>query len=237
LASHFEILDYVRITPAWGLPAVVVFGFIGVFSSIVAFFSKPDVGETWRSPEGPLRFAYFIAIIQIGLFGFLTFFSLVASRILHNRSLSGWAAIFGAVLLSESIAFVIGLALVKASYDRPLFQDILGYRYAVVGAGWLNLLLIAFFFGLLVASTNLRHRSMTRVVLAEEIPDLEGAIGPSGHQANFTLTPKEKEVEGKLIFRLSHSVLLLTNRHGSPLVVIPEEKIERIESMKNHYPL
>jgi hypothetical protein len=42
-------------------------------------------------------------------------------------------------------------------------------------------------------------------------------------------------VEGKLIFRLSHSVLLLTKRHASPLVLIHEDKIERIESPKNRY--
>jgi hypothetical protein len=241
LASHFEILDYVRITPAWALPAGLVYLFIAAVSlggrvsrrwSPIHYASR----TVWQAMAikffgGLLRFDELhpglpnaFEILFLAVFTLLSFFN-------HAVAV---AAMCEAVLFSRAMAYLLGLVLVALSPVPTFLRTMLGEKtYIGTSVTWMTVLSFAFFFGFLVDPILVRNRSMTRVVLAEEIPSLEGAIGLPGQETIFKLTPKEVEVEGKLIFRLSHSVLLLTKRHGSPLVVIPEEKIERIESLKN----
>jgi hypothetical protein len=40
LAAHFEILDYLRITPAWALPAALCYGIVYIYT-IAAFEFPP----------------------------------------------------------------------------------------------------------------------------------------------------------------------------------------------------
>jgi hypothetical protein len=203
LASHFEILDWVRITPVWALPAALYCGIV-TGSGLLAVI----VGGARRLVGWALALIPFLLLAS----SFLTFYT----------GVSLVAAIIGTVLISffsPWVSILVVWAFQRATPNQQEFlRTILGptimvpKKFVYLSVVWLNVLSFAFFFGLFVAPILLRNKSPTRVILAEEV-----------------------EVKGILIFRLSHSVLLLTKRHGSPLVVIPEEKIQRIESLKNQY--
>ena len=237
LAAHFELLDYLRITPAWALPAALCYGIVYIYT-IAALNFRPSIPGFERLRQFLAGLGWSRVEVEITLLAGIT--GICIATYLLNKQLKvalPIAAIVGTVWLSRTIPYEIGRALKMTSADTRTFtRTILGERHVETTVAWLSVLSFAFFFGLLVAPTYVRGSSTTRVVLAVEIPKMEGAVRSPGLETSLKLTPNEPEVEGILVFRLSHSVLLLTKRHGSPLVVIPEERIERIESLKTPVP-
>jgi len=240
LAIHFEVLDWVRITPAWALPAFLFYG------SMTGLFLLWGILQERLSPpgrSGPLRrffpskgsIGYLLLVGEIFL-ALSIAWDIVQYYAERNRSFPRTTALYATVLISLVITSAVDWALKRATANQQSFlRTILGEKYIGASVVWVGVLSFAFFYGLLVAPSTIRNGPPTRVVLAEEKPSPEGAIDKPGQKQIPQSTPKEIEVEGKLIFRLSHSVLLLIKRSGSPLVVIPEEKIKRIESLNNKW--
>jgi hypothetical protein len=148
------------------------------------------------------------------------------------------AALLAPFLFSRVIALFVGLALVLSNQNQPSegsIFSVLGGKYLAISVFSTSLLSFAFFYGLIIVPPGIRSTPVTRVLLAVEIPNLEGSVGLSSSEPSFWVKQKEVAVQGRLMFHLSHSLLLLVERHGTPLVVIPEEKVERIESPKFHF--
>jgi hypothetical protein len=125
-----------------------------------------------------------------------------------------------------SLAVALGLRRLKQKNYRSLIDfGVLEARYPNVFATAAGVLSFAFFFGLLVAPRLIAEGVISKVSLVEEGPHVEGHVNVPGTEITFERD--KNEVDGRIVFRLSHSLLLMTQ--SQRLLVIPEEKIEKTE--------
>jgi hypothetical protein len=94
----------------------------------------------------------------------------------------------------------------------------------------LAFLIFAPLYGFLVVPAQVRSSGMTKVSLIEEGPSVGGHIELPRGEAKLTLEQKKTDIEGRVVFRLSHSLILLVGEKDPTVQVIPEERIEKIET-------
>lgn len=258
LSAYFEILDYVRITPAWALSALCYYCLMVFAVFLTKLHVTPNrVRKPKEEPKDDRAVLHALpSFLELGFLAFIT--AVIFLNYWLDKTFQ-WSPPFGggptawldnAILvtpffLSRAIAWGVGVALVDieagpekeglvSSTQKRSVRYLLGRKYLWVSVLATSLLSFAFFSGLIIDPAAVRRSPLTRVILAEEIPNLEGSIGLSTADTNFRIKQRETMVQGRVIFYLSHSLLLLGERHET-LLAIPVEKIERTETPKYHY--
>jgi hypothetical protein len=94
----------------------------------------------------------------------------------------------------------------------------------------LAFLVFAFLYGFIVVPDQIRFSGMTKVSLKEEGPSVGGHVQLPSGEVKLTLEQKKTDIQGRVIVRLSHSLLLLEGEKEPRVLVIPEERIEKIET-------
>jgi hypothetical protein len=94
----------------------------------------------------------------------------------------------------------------------------------------LAFLVFAFLYGFIVVPDQIRSSGMTKVRLKEEGPSVGGHVQLPSGEVKLTLEQKKTDIQGRVIVRLSHSLLLLEGEKEPRVLVIPEERIEKIET-------
>lgn len=279
LETHFEVLDYVQITPSWALPAFLLYALFDITAALLsaldtkmtatadAVIAKTTAGRP-RDPAAGLL----TRIISPILWGFMILLRLLARIFLFVRwpvqklseRIKGAEvclfllllfvigaiqsgirkepiSIFSSIVFTVAIAKIVSLAVsrvlpqIKAE-SNPFAIDFsaLEARYLRLCATATGVLSFVFFYGLLVAPKFILSDVNSKVSLVEEGPHVEGLEGhinsQPGSTTDVTFVRKQKDINGRVVFRLSHSLLLLTEDRGRQrLVVIPAEQIERTD--------
>ena len=132
-----------------------------------------------------------------------------------------------------SVSFFVfrGLDKLRSEYEAQPAESkgVMPILFALVSGG----LAFTFLYGLANGPTLVRAAPVTTVWLTEELPKVEGRINVPGTETNVTFEREKDEVKGRIVFKLSHSLLLLTAQKS--LVVIPDEKIKRIETPRSRF--
>jgi hypothetical protein len=269
LANYFEILDYLQVTPAWGVPTLLSLILIMTVpalahlavhqKAIIRFFEKakeakaqgPSEAENWLEKTGQF------CMRKIGGLVYL-------SEQIPQMQDSIAALFFGPYLISGILFFLwIGLSsnrlrITGSHIDQKIatllvettgvsywigfcFASFLNFAKGAISppkalqAFWgalpfaVGALSFAFFYGVRVAPILIHNGSVATVSVSQEGPSLHGNILLPGRETKVEVDPKESIVKGRIIFRLPHSLLLLSDHDNQTMIVLPQEKIEKIE--------
>jgi hypothetical protein len=120
------------------------------------------------------------------------------------------------------IAFlIVRLLLNKLNHSRAM-QFLVGRHYRIVIAFAIGTLCFAFLFGAVAG----------RPILFA-IPDATITVKKDGVRqedaARIEPASEKTEIKGRIVFRLSHSFIVLTDVRKRSLTVLPEEKVEKVE--------
>jgi hypothetical protein len=271
LATHFEVLDYIQITPAWALPAFilyVVFDFCAVIFAVMYVWISDFGRAIFKKKASPIQpgekrsiVSLLRAVQPIVLWPFKAFIYAYATILIPFawpfRKLAAWKkgadVCFALALLSISgvasndhsglpqifavvaIARVVSLAvswglprLTEEVNPLPFDFTVLKPREVRICATAAGVLAFAFCYGLFVAPDFIMEAPSSKVFLSKDGPEIHGHVSVPGTPTEVTFGGGEDEVEGQIVVRLSHSLLLIAGVRG--LVVVPQEKIERTET-------
>ncbi|MBV8275582.1 MAG: hypothetical protein JO170_10050 [Verrucomicrobia bacterium] len=224
IATYFDLLDYVQVTPAWGVPALLGYTVVLVILALCALIGalaqviviKVYFKIFLRNPPGdylPSYLSWFWRRFPpLFLFIYAVYLLLqpeareTAAGALIARSLFVLGISWIIVLAAD---YIIGIAIVErfSASDRV---KILCKCVAYVP----GILCFAFFHGAFVAPELIRMGPETTTYLPQE---------------------KESKLTGRVVFRLSHSLILLSQERARPLLVVSTDKIEVIETPRAHY--
>jgi hypothetical protein len=222
LATYFEILDYVQLTPAWAVPGLL--GLAGIISTFCL------VNLLILSEFVPLKSRSIVS--SFGLWG-ISFFLIFLAFLLMKLNLPTSpppAALLPAragawVLLTGGVALFAGLAIDLLVTNTRLKVPKVLQAFIPLTIGTLC---FAFCYGWLVAPILIQEGSIATVRVSQEGPSIEGHIDLPGKETKLSLDQKESIVTGRIVFRLPHSLILLSESDNKSLIVLPEEKIEKV---------
>jgi hypothetical protein len=269
LANHFEILDYLQVTPAWGVPTLLSLVLIMTVpalahlavhqKAITRFLAKakeanaqgPSEAGNWLEKTGQFcmrkigglvylseqipQMQDSIAALFFGpyLISGILFFLWIGFSSNRLRITNSQIDQKIATLLVETtgVSYWIGfcfssfLNFAKGAILPPqAFQPFWRALPFAVGALW-----FAFLYGGRVAPILIHNSPVVSVSVSQEGPSLHGQILLPGKETKLEVDPRESTLKGRIIFRLPHSLLLLSDRDDKTIIVLPQEKIEKIE--------
>jgi hypothetical protein len=121
-------------------------------------------------------------------------------------------------------ALLLGL---EKRQNSKLIKFLLGEHYRLVIAWSCGLLVFAFFYGAIDSPLLIRASPEATLTLS-----VESAVNGSPKVPNtgteIGLDQKRSEIKGRIVFRFSHSFIVLTDLTKRSLLVIPEEKVKTV---------
>ena len=103
-------------------------------------------------------------------------------------------------------------------------QFLLGRHYRIVIAFAIGTLCFAFLFGAVAAPAIMFAIPAATITVKKEGVNQEGGV-----RIDPALDQEETKIKGRIVFRLSHSFIVVTDVRKRFLTVIPEEKVEKVE--------
>jgi len=175
LASHFDILDYIQITPVWALPALVAFLLCALPGILFHFSFLLDDRIRFRFLASLLVFFVILGFVGLGVISFPNFFLAPWPKIWPQTRLLLAADAF-VVLGIAGLVFlgsVIFLVHLESDVKSPLGKL---RKWNVIISTASTLLCFAFVYGAIVAPALIRAGTDVTVYLKQEGPSIEGRI-------------------------------------------------------------
>lgn len=276
LAQYFEIVDYVQVTPAWGLPALLslvlgmAFLFLAYLSAIyrgslsfawfaitksasainILEFERDDYKrrERWEKLKGEIsdyfnpvpvfrswwRVPYSLVAISLALYAVAViseheswWLTPGQARFLASISLL-WTIVFVAERLTDIICKFVRK---KWTPPKTVAPKVIEICWSTTPFA-MGAFCFAFFYGFLVAPILINYGAHSTISISQEGPSVEGSIDLPGKKTKLDINQKESILTGRIVFRLSHSLILLPDVDGN-ILVYPEEKIEMVKTPRS----